>query len=75
MSYAVGMFSGFQLYITSTGGTNDKKSHGASSCIKCGICEKKCPQHIPIIESLEAVKKRMEPWWLRAALKLFMKFM
>lgn len=27
----------------------------ASECIKCGKCEKACPQHIPIVEELEKV--------------------
>ena len=32
----------------------------ASDCIKCGKCEKICPQHLPIREHLEAVAKQFE---------------
>ncbi|WP_282434415.1 4Fe-4S binding protein [Desulfosporosinus orientis] len=33
-----------------------------SMCVKCGKCEKHCPQNIPIRDSLVQVKKRMEPF-------------
>ena len=32
----------------------------ASDCIRCGKCEKVCPQHLPIRELLEAVAKEFE---------------
>ena len=32
----------------------------ASSCIKCGKCEKACPQHLPIRNLLEDVAKAFE---------------
>ena len=32
----------------------------AGLCKKCGKCEKHCPQHIPIIKSLEEVSGTME---------------
>lgn len=32
----------------------------ASDCIKCGKCEKVCPQHLPIRENLEKVAKTFE---------------
>ena len=39
------------------GGHGSKK---ASECIKCGQCEKACPQHIAIREELEKVTKAFE---------------
>jgi predicted aldo/keto reductase-like oxidoreductase len=74
MSYTVGMFTGLQQYVTSTGVTDPRKNYAASQCKKCGNCEKHCPQHISIIKSLEKVSKRMEPFWFKTAIKLFMKF-
>ena len=32
----------------------------ASQCIKCGACEKLCPQHIPIREHLSFVAEEVE---------------
>lgn len=32
----------------------------ASDCIKCGKCEKVCPQHLPIRKLLEDVAKEFE---------------
>ncbi len=37
------------------------KTHGkASDCIACGRCEAMCPQHIPIIDTLQAVAEVFE---------------
>ena len=73
-SYAVGMIAGMTQYATSTGSIHPGENFGPGSCVKCGQCEKKCPQHIPIMKSLEDVKRRMDPFWFRAALGLFQKF-
>ena len=71
--HTVGMISGFHLYVTSTGLLNPKNNYAASNCKECGACEKKCPQHIPIPKSLKKVTKRMEPFWFRSALYVYMK--
>ena len=32
----------------------------ASDCVKCGACEKVCPQRLPIRDNLEVVAKELE---------------
>jgi predicted aldo/keto reductase-like oxidoreductase len=74
MSYAVGLVSGLQQYATSTAATADpQKNYGANQCVKCGRCEKHCPQHIQISACLEKVAKRMEPFWFKTAVRLMLK--
>ena len=63
-SYSLGFISGMTMYLTSIGMNNPEKNYSGRNCIKCGACEKKCPQHINIMGSLEDVIKRMEPFWL-----------
>ena len=73
VSYTVGLVSGYLQYQTSTGGMDSRKNYAANKCRECGICEKKCPQHIPIIKSLKNVTKRMESFCLRTVFKIFLK--
>jgi len=54
---------------------NTFKNASASACTKCGTCEKKCPQNIPIMEELENVDKQMDNFFLRIIGKLVMKIM
>jgi predicted aldo/keto reductase-like oxidoreductase len=72
--HAVGIVAGYQQYITSTGVNRPEKNYSSKRCVKCGACEKKCPQHIEIIKSLELVAKRMEPFWFRVVIRLVRKF-
>ncbi|MEL4106533.1 aldo/keto reductase [Oscillospiraceae bacterium WX1] len=74
LSHTVGYVSGVQQYVLSTGMTNPDNNRSPTNCIKCGKCEEHCPQHIQIRDSLTAVTKRMEPFWLKAALRLLLKF-
>ena len=42
-------------------GVATRGGHGkASACIRCGKCEKVCPQHLPIRELLQKVAKTFE---------------
>ena len=73
MSYNIGYFNALMQYVSSTGLLFSGKNSTASNCIKCGKCEKLCPQHIPIMKSLDSVKKRMEPAWFNTLIKIFRK--
>lgn len=54
-------FGGPQGMVASTYYRNLAQTHGkASDCLKCGKCEKRCPQHLPIREYLEAVAEELE---------------
>ena len=37
-----------------------KLQHRASDCLKCGKCEKICPQHLPIRKLLEEIAKEFD---------------
>ena len=48
--------TGFYYNSVSTGSGHGK----ASECIRCGKCEKVCPQHLPIRDLLKDVAKTFE---------------
>jgi predicted aldo/keto reductase-like oxidoreductase len=70
-SHAAGFITGMTQYLTGTRAYDPATSASGAKCVKCGQCEKKCPQHIEIIKSLEAATARMEPFWFRAGVKVF----
>jgi len=57
-SYADGLVNGMREYLMCT--TLRKVRSNAGLCVKCGKCEQHCPQHIPIRERLDDVKRRLE---------------
>lgn len=73
LSYTIGKFQALPHYVTSIGGIAKKLKYSPSQCIKCGKCEKKCPQGISIMSDLQIVKKRMEPIWVKFILSFMMK--
>ena len=42
----------------------------ASECLHCGLCEKNCPQHIPIIQELKKADRVLRPFYVRAGLRI-----
>ncbi|MDR1211557.1 MAG: aldo/keto reductase [Spirochaetaceae bacterium] len=59
-SFLINWFWGMQQYATSTTLTSEKLS-SPRLCVKCGKCESRCPQHLPVIQYLGKVRRRMEP--------------
>lgn len=61
-------FSAMLEYIQIT--SLKKNASSMNNCTKCGACEKHCPQHIEIRKELQNAKKALQPFYIRAALKL-----
>jgi len=51
-----------------------EKPQFASQCAKCGKCEKRCPQEIKIVETLESARKYLEPFWVKTGAKIIRRF-
>ena len=65
--YAESWFSAMKEYFMCT--ALRKKSAAASNCVKCGKCEKHCPQNIPIWDKLQEATKVLENPVYRIAAK------
>ena len=57
-SYADGYVAGFREYLMCT--TMRRSASNAGLCVKCGACERHCPQHLPIRRDLKRVRRRFE---------------
>jgi predicted aldo/keto reductase-like oxidoreductase len=68
-----GGFNAFLKYLMQT--TMRSEPINASRCVKCGRCEKKCPQAIPIMKSLEQAAKSLEPFFYKPAAYIIKKYM
>lgn len=68
-SFALRRISGFMQYTTGTA-ANRRNNQMASRCTGCGKCEAHCPQNIEIRKELGEVRRRMEPAYYRAAMKI-----
>jgi len=62
--YSMGYVEGMKQYVTSSG-LMSVRSGSPSLCVKCGKCEKHCPQQISIMEELAVVVKKMEPFYIK----------
>lgn len=51
-----------------------KDATSLTQCVKCGACEKRCPQHIEIRKELQNAKKALQPFYVRVILKVVQKF-
>jgi predicted aldo/keto reductase-like oxidoreductase len=72
-SFSMGFVQGMQQFVTSTIPTSPKHA-SPSLCIKCRACERHCPQHLPIVQYLQDVRKKMEPGWFRFGIAVARKF-
>ena len=72
-SYTDGYVNGLREYFMCT--TLRKDRANAGLCVKCGQCEKHCPQGIAIRDELDKVKKRFETPVYKAAAVIARKVM
>ena len=73
-TFSAGRYLGMHQYSMSTGFVSPAPGN-AGRCTKCRKCEKHCPQQIIISERMQDVKRRMEPFWYRLAVKIARFFM
>ena len=53
-------FMSRMLYLVQLGNIQERKPMLASQCIECGVCVKRCPQHIDVPTELKKVQKEFE---------------
>lgn len=68
-SFVHGWFTGVAQYFTASA---IRSGHPklATNCVKCGACQRHCPQHIAIPDRLDDVRHRLTPGPVDAVLKL-----
>ena len=71
--FVTGYISAITLFLTSINTSSKGMKAGPAGCVECGACEKQCPQHIPIMTELKAVKKTLQPFFLDAGFRLYKK--
>ncbi|MDR3356905.1 MAG: aldo/keto reductase [Spirochaetaceae bacterium] len=69
-SFAFSLIEGLKQYVTGTGAAT-RDPHMAGLCVSCRKCESHCPQNIKVSEALADVRRRLEPFWVRALLSVF----
>ncbi len=50
--------------------TMQKELSDIGRCVECGRCEGHCPQHIEIRGELKKARKKLQPWYYRAAIRI-----
>jgi predicted aldo/keto reductase-like oxidoreductase len=68
-SFAQGLVTGIHQLLTSTAAVSEKP-RGPRTCIRCGKCERHCPQSIPIPKELRKVSSRLEPLLVRGGIRM-----
>ncbi|MDR1067441.1 MAG: aldo/keto reductase [Clostridiales bacterium] len=61
---SINKITGIKQYMFNIGGLAPVQ-HYASQCVSCGKCEPKCPQRIPISQTLKEVAGKMESFWFK----------
>ncbi len=68
LMYSESKFSGMYDYFQTVG--LRKESAFSTACIKCGKCEKHCPQNIPIRQMIKTAGREVSPWYMKAAIRV-----
>ena len=71
--YSESRATGWMQFVQTVGLTREPAF--ASQCIRCGKCEKHCPQGLPIREKLQEADKALRPLPVRLVLWIARKFM